>query len=110
MKSLRNSVLPSSGVSPCQEVSVFFPESLAISEEFDSCIKHCSGRRFAILGNDNLGTTRQVETQKVYLFADTMELAAGGSYSAVTALTNIPATLFGVVLYEIFLVDSDRGK
>lgn len=34
--------------------------------------------------------------------------AAGGSYSAVTALTNIPATLFGVVLYEIFLVDSDR--
>jgi len=34
--------------------------------------------------------------------------AAGGSYSAVTALTNIPATLFGIVLYEIFLVDSDR--
>jgi glycerol uptake facilitator-like aquaporin len=36
--------------------------------------------------------------------------AAGGSYSAVTALTNIPATLFGVALYEIFLADSDRGK
>jgi len=34
--------------------------------------------------------------------------AAGGSYAAVTALTNIPATLFGIVLYEIFLVDSDR--
>ena len=39
-----------------------------------------------------------------------MELAAGGGYGAVTALTNIPATIFGIVLYEIFLVDSDRGK
>jgi hypothetical protein len=38
------------------------------------------------------------------------ELGAGGNYGAVTALTNIPATIFGIILYEIFLVDSDRGK
>ncbi|KAG6813912.1 hypothetical protein H0H92_005761 [Tricholoma furcatifolium] len=35
--------------------------------------------------------------------------AAGGAYSAVAALTNIPATLFGAFLYEFFLTDSDRA-
>jgi hypothetical protein len=36
--------------------------------------------------------------------------AAAGSpgYAAIAALTNIPATLFGAFLYEIFMVDSDR--
>jgi len=34
--------------------------------------------------------------------------ASGGSYAAIAALTNIPATLFGAFLYEIFLTDSDR--
>lgn len=37
-------------------------------------------------------------------------LAGGGSYAAVAALTNIPATLVGVFLYEFFLTDSDRGE
>ncbi|KAH0585137.1 hypothetical protein H2248_008396 [Termitomyces sp. 'cryptogamus'] len=34
--------------------------------------------------------------------------AAGGKYAAIAALTNIPATLLGAFLYEIFLTDSDR--
>ncbi|KAG6873937.1 hypothetical protein C0995_008976 [Termitomyces sp. Mi166 len=34
--------------------------------------------------------------------------AAGGQYAAIAALTNIPATLFGAFLYEVFLTDSDR--
>jgi len=34
--------------------------------------------------------------------------AAGGNYAAIAALTSIPATLFGALLYEIFLVDSAR--
>ncbi|KAF8972131.1 aquaporin-like protein [Flammula alnicola] len=35
--------------------------------------------------------------------------AAGGtSYSAIAALVNIPATLLGVLIYEFFIVDSDR--
>ncbi|KAF8232708.1 aquaporin-like protein [Tricholoma matsutake] len=34
--------------------------------------------------------------------------AAGGSYAAIAALTNIPATLVAACLYEFFLTDSDR--
>ncbi|KII90024.1 hypothetical protein PLICRDRAFT_29179 [Plicaturopsis crispa FD-325 SS-3] len=34
--------------------------------------------------------------------------ASGGTYAALTALTNIPAQLFGATLYEIFLSDSSR--
>ncbi|KAF5359551.1 hypothetical protein D9756_003402 [Leucocoprinus leucothites] len=34
--------------------------------------------------------------------------AGGGKYAAIAALTNIPATIFAVAFYEIFLVDSDR--
>lgn len=34
--------------------------------------------------------------------------AAGGPYSAISALTNIPATLFAAFIYETFLTDSDR--
>jgi len=34
--------------------------------------------------------------------------AAGGKYAAIAALTNIPASIFGVFLYETFLTDSDR--
>jgi len=34
--------------------------------------------------------------------------ASGGTYAALAALTNIPAMLFGVIIYEIFLTDSDR--
>jgi len=34
--------------------------------------------------------------------------AAGGPYAAIAALTNIPATLFSVCLYEFFFADSDR--
>ncbi|KAJ7027381.1 putative aquaporin 2 [Mycena alexandri] len=34
--------------------------------------------------------------------------AAGGSYAAIAALTNIPATLLGCVAYELMLSDSDR--
>lgn len=34
--------------------------------------------------------------------------AGGGRYAAIAALTNIPATIFAVVLYEMFLVDSDK--
>jgi hypothetical protein len=35
--------------------------------------------------------------------------ASGGKYAAVAALTNIPAMLFAIILYEIFLTDSARG-
>jgi len=34
--------------------------------------------------------------------------AAGGRYAAIAALTNIPFTLLGVLIYETFLTDSDR--
>ncbi|KAJ6488438.1 aquaporin-like protein [Mycena vulgaris] len=34
--------------------------------------------------------------------------AAGGSYAALAALTNIPATLLSCVVYELMLSDSDR--
>ncbi|KAJ7692583.1 hypothetical protein B0H17DRAFT_1061320 [Mycena rosella] len=34
--------------------------------------------------------------------------AAGGSYAALAALTNIPATLLACVVYELMLSDSDR--
>ncbi|TFK72882.1 aquaporin-like protein [Pluteus cervinus] len=34
--------------------------------------------------------------------------ASGGRYAAIAALTNIPATIFAVLLYELFLTDSDR--
>lgn len=34
--------------------------------------------------------------------------ASGGKYSAISTLTNIPATMLGVMIYEIFLTDSDR--
>jgi glycerol uptake facilitator-like aquaporin len=34
--------------------------------------------------------------------------ASGGNYAALAALTNIPAMLFAVVLYEFFLTDSSR--
>ena len=35
---------------------------------------------------------------------------AGGSYAALTALTNLVATPIAVLFYEIFLVDSSRGE
>jgi glycerol uptake facilitator-like aquaporin len=35
--------------------------------------------------------------------------AIGGRYAVIGALTNIPATLLGVSIYEFFLVDSDRA-
>ena len=35
--------------------------------------------------------------------------ASGGSYAAIAALTNIPATLCAVIFYELFLADSSRG-
>lgn len=44
------------------------------------------------------------------VFSDCRSLAAGGKYAAIAALTSIPASLFGVLLYEIFLVDSARGR
>ncbi|KIY69323.1 putative aquaporin 2 [Cylindrobasidium torrendii FP15055 ss-10] len=34
--------------------------------------------------------------------------AHGGPYAAIAALTNVPATLFGVFLYEFFLADAQR--
>ncbi|KAI0785555.1 aquaporin-like protein [Abortiporus biennis] len=34
--------------------------------------------------------------------------AGGGSYAALAALTNIPATLFGIMIYEFILHDSSR--
>lgn len=34
--------------------------------------------------------------------------AGGGGYSAISALVNIPATLLGAAIYEVFFVDSDR--
>ncbi|PFH52977.1 hypothetical protein AMATHDRAFT_138659 [Amanita thiersii Skay4041] len=34
--------------------------------------------------------------------------AAGGRYAAISALTNIPATIFAYYLYETIFVDSDR--
>jgi hypothetical protein len=37
-------------------------------------------------------------------------VAKGGPYSAISALVNIPATMLGVIMYEFFIVDSDRGK
>lgn len=35
---------------------------------------------------------------------------SGGSYAALTALTNLVATPLGVLFYEIFLTDSSRGE
>ncbi|THH27705.1 hypothetical protein EUX98_g6482 [Antrodiella citrinella] len=34
--------------------------------------------------------------------------ASGGSYAAISSLTNIPATLSGILFYEVFLRDSSR--
>ncbi|KAH9481738.1 hypothetical protein JR316_0006265 [Psilocybe cubensis] len=34
--------------------------------------------------------------------------AKGGAYSAIAALVNIPATILGATIYELFIVDSDR--
>jgi hypothetical protein len=36
--------------------------------------------------------------------------ASGGTYAAIAALTNIPAMIFAVLLYEFFLTDPDRGS
>lgn len=36
------------------------------------------------------------------------EAAGGGKFAAIAALTNIPATLLGAFIYEVFLTDSDR--
>jgi len=36
--------------------------------------------------------------------------AAGGKYAAIAALTNIPATLFATIVYELIFVDSSRGS
>ena len=36
--------------------------------------------------------------------------AAGGSYAAIAALTNIPATIAGGIFYYFIFSDSDRGK
>ena len=35
--------------------------------------------------------------------------ASGGTYAAIAALTNIPAMLIAVAVYEFFLTDSSRG-
>lgn len=35
--------------------------------------------------------------------------ASGGSYAAIAALTNIPATILAAVFYEVFLCDTSRG-
>ena len=35
--------------------------------------------------------------------------AGGGSYAALAALTNIPATICGALFYEVVLADSSRG-
>ena len=35
--------------------------------------------------------------------------AGGGSYAALAALTNIPATIVGILFYEFILADSSRG-
>jgi len=34
--------------------------------------------------------------------------ASGNAYSAISALVNIPATLFAAIFYEVFFTDSDR--
>ena len=36
--------------------------------------------------------------------------AAGGSYAAIAALTNIPATIAGGIVYYFIFSDSDRGE
>jgi len=35
--------------------------------------------------------------------------ATGGKYAAIAALTNIPAMIVAVLIYEFFLTDPDRG-
>ena len=35
--------------------------------------------------------------------------AGGGPYAAIAALTNIPATIIGIIFYELFFTDSSRG-
>lgn len=35
--------------------------------------------------------------------------ANGGKYAAISALTNIPATLFATLVYEVIFTDSSRG-
>ncbi|KIJ51080.1 hypothetical protein M422DRAFT_245059, partial [Sphaerobolus stellatus SS14] len=36
--------------------------------------------------------------------------ANGGAYAAIAALTNIPATLFATLVYELIFIDSSRGS
>ena len=36
--------------------------------------------------------------------------AAGGTYAAIAALTNIPATILAATFHEFFLADSSRGE
>jgi hypothetical protein len=36
--------------------------------------------------------------------------ASGGTYAALAALTNIPATVIAAAFYEFFLSDSSRGE
>lgn len=36
--------------------------------------------------------------------------ASGGSYAAIAALTNIPATICGALFYEFVFADSARGE
>jgi len=63
------------------------------------------GRLFAI---SHWGLKGKSEIYRNKNFANRIP-AGGGRYAAIAALTNIPATLFAVFLYEIFLTDSDRG-
>jgi len=51
-----------------------------------------------------------VRRQKFLKKQLTTFVAKGGSYSAISALVNIPATMLGALIYELFIVDSDRGK
>lgn len=66
--------------------------------------RHCVDARFAVATN----TARDLGAR---LGAMTIwgTKASGGSYAAIAALTNIPATLLAAAFHEFILSDSSRG-
>jgi len=84
--------------------SVYFPPALVpfiIGLAYAVCIWGFAGAGLA------LNSARDIGGRLMAMSIWGRE-AAGGSYAAIAALTNIVATLFAFFVYEIFFVDSDR--
>ena len=54
-------------------------------------------------------TARDVGARRVAITVWGLE-AGGGPYAAITALTNIPATLLAALFYELAFADYSRGE